>query len=132
MSIFHQALKQHLSYPSSKGLLNTEQLFELPLTSKAGFDLDTVAKAVNAQLKEAGEESFVNAAGNPARAKLALALDAVKAVIADKQADLANKASEQERAARRAVLLEAKADLQNAALKGMTQEQIDAELAKLG
>jgi len=126
-----QSLKQHLRYASIKGELTTEQLFELPLQSKSGFDLDSVARGINTELKAAGEESFVTAA-NPARTALALKLDVVKEIIADRQADNEAKAAASANAERRELLKGILAEKQNEALKALTPEQIAEELKKLG
>lgn len=131
MTIFQQALKAHVRFPSIKGDLTTEQLFDLPLTSRQGLDLDTVARAVNTELKAAGEESFVGSASNPARTVLALKLDVVKAIIADREAENASKAGAAARKEEIQTLMEIKAGKQQEALKAMTAEQIDARIAEL-
>lgn len=59
MNLFEQALRNKYRFPSTKGTLSTEDLFDLPLTSKNGVSLDSVAKAVNRQLIQETEESFV-------------------------------------------------------------------------
>ena len=69
-NLFMQATREKFRFESSKGDLSVEQLWDLPLTSRTGFDLDTVAKAVNADLKASNEESFVNASNNPAVSRL--------------------------------------------------------------
>ena len=82
MTIFEKATREKFRYPSAKGLLTTEQLWELPLTAKSGFSLDDVAKAVNAELKAVDTESFVATEANPAKATLETKLEVVKHVIA--------------------------------------------------
>ncbi len=82
MTIFEKATREKFRYPSTKGLLTTEQLWELPLTAKSGFSLDDVAKAVNAELKAIDTESFVATETNPAKATLETKLEVVKHVIA--------------------------------------------------
>jgi len=58
--MFEKALKSHLRFKTTKGLITTEDLFDLDLISKNGeADLDSLAKALNKEVKEAGEESFV-------------------------------------------------------------------------
>jgi hypothetical protein len=82
VTIFEKATREKFRYPSVKGLLTTEQLWELPLTAKSGFSLDDVAKAVNAELKVVDTESFVATEPNPAKATLETKLEVVKHVIA--------------------------------------------------
>ena len=57
--VYKFAAQNQLRFESIRGDLTVEQLFQLPLRSKGGFDLDSVAKAVNAELRGASEESFV-------------------------------------------------------------------------
>lgn len=85
--MFESALRNKYRYPSSKGDLTTEQLWDLPLTSRAGFDLDSVAKAINADLKQQSDESFVTPTNNARSNELSAKLDIVKHVISVKQAE---------------------------------------------
>lgn len=87
MSNFKKAARLKLRFPSIKGHLSVEQLYDLPLTSKAGFDLDSVAKTINASLRVASEDSFVNTKPNLEKDLNQLCLDIVKEVIADKIAE---------------------------------------------
>lgn len=132
MNIFEQATRQKIRFPSAKGEFTTEQLWELPLTSKTGFDLDTVAREVNRDLKETAEESFVSTRANPARAQLELKLELVKHVIAVKitEADAREKAAS--RAQERQRLQEILARKQDAELEGLSVEDIQKRLAELG
>ncbi|MCO8275093.1 hypothetical protein M1L60_31390 [Actinoplanes sp. TRM 88003] len=87
MSVFEKATREKFRYPSAKGQLTTEQLWELPLTAKSGFSLDDVAKAVNTELKAVDTESFVATETNPAKATLEAKLEIVKHVIAFRLAE---------------------------------------------
>lgn len=131
MSIFEQATRQKLRFQSPKGDLTTEQLWEMPLQSKSQFDLDTVAKAVNADLKAVTEESFVSTNQSPANEKLTLMLDVVKHVIAVRVAEAAAARQRADRAAERQKLLGILADKQDAALHELTPDEIKARLAAL-
>lgn len=132
MNIFEIASRQAFRYPSTKGELTTEQLWELPLQSKTNFDLDNVAKAVNAQLKSLTEESFVATSEKPGKAMAERKLEIVKHIIATKLAenaalrDLAARKTEKEK------LLGALERKQDAALEGMTAEEIQKRIAELG
>lgn len=89
MNIYEIAARSKFRFLSNKGLLMTEQLFDLPLSSKSGCDLDNVARAVNTELKAVSEESFVDATPNARKTELTTMLEIVKAVIASKQEDAA-------------------------------------------
>lgn len=132
MNIFEQAVRQKLRIPSAKGELTVEQLWDLPLQSKTQFDLDTLAKAANRELKGMDEESFVSTTDNPAKAKLELTLDILKHVIAAKMSDAEAAKNRAARAEEREKLLKILADKQNAALGELSVEQIQERLKALG
>lgn len=80
MSIFERATRNKIRFVSNKGLLSTEDLFDLSLTS-----LDNIAKSVNKQIKVESEESFIEQKSR-ASSELELQLDILKFIIADKLA----------------------------------------------
>ena len=58
--MFEKATRRKLRFTSAAGLLSTEDLWDLPLTSATGkANLDDIAKALNRRLKDAEEVSFV-------------------------------------------------------------------------
>lgn len=130
MNIFEQASIQKLRFPSVRGELTTEQLWDLPLTSKSNFDLNTVAKTVNRDLKALAEEDFVSTRTS-ANSRQELMLEIVKHVIASKlatQEAIRNRAA---KAAMRQKVLDALADKQDAELKGLSVEELQKKLAEL-
>lgn len=131
MNLFEQASRTKLRFPSSRGELTVEQLWDLPLQSKSGFDLDTIAKAVNKDLKSRGEESFVSASTDPVKTTLELSLEILKHIIQSKQEENSarlNEAKVRQERERIAGLIDKK---QNEALEGETLEQLQARLAAL-
>jgi len=131
MSIFEQASMQKLRFPSNRGELMTEQLWDLPLQSKGQFDLDTVAKEVNASLKAVTEESFVATTTSPAKSKYELMLEIVKHVIAFKlkvNEELRVKAAN---AAKKEKLVAILGEKQDEALKALTPEELAKQIAEL-
>lgn len=131
VNIFERAARLKLRIQSPRGELAPEQLWDLPLTSKSGFDLDTVARAVNADLKSCTEESFVSTAKNPAADMHALRLELVKFVIADKIAENAARLEAADKAAKKAKLLDALAKKQDQALDAKSIEDLQKELDAL-
>lgn len=127
-NLFLQATREKFRFESPKGDLSVEQLWDLPLTSRTGFDLDTVAKAVNADLKASNEESFVNVNNNPAVSRLQAKLEVVKAIIEVKlaQAEAAKKRAE--KAQRLMEVLHSKKDQE---LQGLSVEEIERRLSQL-
>lgn len=131
MNIFEVATIQKFRFPTAKGEVTVEALWDMPLQSKSGFDLDDVAKTVNAALKSVTEESFVNTKTNPAKEKLTTMLEVVKHVIAAKlkaEEDARTRAS---KLTERAKLLDALEARQNAALASLSEEELKAKLAAL-
>lgn len=137
MDIFETASRRKFRFPSVVGELTTEQLWDLPLTASARSgstyraDLDSVAKAVNVELKSVSDESFVVTRPNPRKGELETMLEVVKHVIAFKIAerDKANAAAD--RAEKRRKLAEALANKQDESLRNMSEEEIRAKLAEL-
>ena len=130
-NLFLQATREKFRFESPKGDLSVEQLWDLPLTSRTGFDLDTVAKAVNADLKASNEESFVNVNNNPAVSRLQAKLEVVKAIIEVKlaQAEAAKKRAE--KAAERQRLMEVLHSKKDQELQGLSVEEIERRLSQL-
>ena len=130
-NIFEQATRQALRFPSVRGELNTEQLWDLALTSRNGFDLDSVAKEVNQRLKAISEESFVIKTSNPEKSDLELKLEVLKHIIAVKQAEADARRNAADRAAERQKLYDILAEKQDSALKELSVEDIQKRLAEL-
>lgn len=131
-NIFELATRQAVRFETNRGLITTEHLWDMPLIAKGGYDLDTVAKGVNAQLKAVSEESFVATRVNPAKADHELRLEVVKHVIAVKLAEQEDRAKAAARAQERAKLLQLLDKKQDAEMEAMTPEQIQKRLAELG
>lgn len=131
MTIFEKASKQKLRFNSNRGDLTAEQLWDLPLQSKSGFDLDTIAKQVNRELKDLSDESFVSRSSTPGKSRMELQLDILKHIIAEK----INSAQEAEKRANQATernkLLDILASKQEESLKGLTVEEIQKRIKEL-
>jgi len=131
MNLFEIATRKAIRFPSIKGELSTEQLWQLPLTSKVGVDLDTLAKGINKELKSTEEESFVATNSNPRRNDLQVKLDILKHIIGVKQEEIAAATKRQANAVERQKLQELLARKNDQALEALTPEQIAAKLAAL-
>ena len=107
------------------------QASDWPLTSRTGFDLDTVAKTVNADLKASNEESFVNASNNPAVSRLQAQLEVVKAIIEVKLAQAEATKKRAEKAAERQRLMEVLHSKKDQELQGLSVEEIERRLSLL-
>jgi hypothetical protein len=131
MNIFEQASRAKTRFPSIRGDLTVEQLWGMPLQAKTGFDLDSVAKEVNAQLKAVSEESFVSTSTNPAKGSLELAMGVVKHVIAVRLQENEEARNKAALAAERQRLIGALGNKQDEELNGMSKEQLLARIAEL-
>lgn len=130
--MFEKATRNKYRYPSVKGDLNSEQLWELPLQSKSGFDLDNVAKEINHRLKEQEEDSFVvTSTANPLKTELADKLAIVVYVIQTKQAENEAARSMAARKAEREQLLEILHSKKNAEMLGLSTSEIEARIKAL-
>lgn len=126
LNIFERAARAKLRFLTTKGNLNTEQLFDLSLT-----ELDTVARSVNKAIKAQGEESFIEESKSKAQVADTLRLDILKAVISAKQAAIRAAETRAENETRRRQIKEALAGKKDEALTKMSAEELEAELEKL-
>lgn len=130
-ALFVEASRLKFRYTSIRGELMTEQLWDIPLTSTTGFDLDTIARAINAELREVSEGSFVTTQPSPRQRALEIALGVLKCVIATKQADQAKAIAAQERAQQRQQILAAISTKEMEALSAASREDLLQQLAAL-
>lgn len=57
--MFEKATRMKLRFETTKGNVTIEDLWDLPLESRASISLDWLAKKLNKEVKENEEESFV-------------------------------------------------------------------------
>lgn len=131
VNIYKEAAQLCLLFPSIRGSLSVTDLFELPLTSRNGFDLDNVAKSVNLALKEEAEESFVEKSTNPTKARLQLMLDIVKDVIETKQEQAKKATRLKANQSEKARLLEVLHGKKDQELQALTPAEIQARIDAL-
>jgi hypothetical protein len=131
--LFEQGTRLKVRFESAKGLLSIEELWDLkPIATRQGeVDLDTVAKAVNKQLNDAQEVSFVKTKSS-ANTLLQLKLDILVYIINVKLAEEEESKVKSAKLAHKELLLELKANKQMQALQSLSLEDIDKQLAELG
>ncbi len=125
MNIFERAVRKKLRFKSSRGMMSTEDLFDLDLQT-----LDTLAKEVNREIKAYDEESFIEEK-SPVATTEELRLEILKHVIKSKIAakDAANKRASLKAKLDR--LKQIRADKEDEALLQMDASDIDKEIASL-
>lgn len=131
-NIYKFAAKNGLRFPSKRGELTAEQLFELPLKSSTGFDLDSIARGINSQLKGVSEESFVeDTSADPRKRALTVALEVVKDVIRTKQEENRAAMDKSRRSLERKKILDAIAAKKDQQLTTASMEDLEKQLAAL-
>lgn len=126
------AAQNKLRFPSNRGDLTVEQLFDLPLLQANGFDLNSVAIMISRQLKVTGEESFVkDTIDNPQRKALEVSLDIVKDIIKTKQEENAARLNRVSKMAERRKILDAMSAKQDQALSVASLEELQKKLDAL-
>lgn len=129
--LFAVATRKAFRFPSVRGQLTTEDVWQLPLTSKTGFDLDSVARAVNVELKSLTEDSFVSVKENPAKAEVAAKLEILKTIIEVKQDEAKKAQLKVKRAEDRRKILDALAAKEDQELTSASKDDLLKRLAEL-
>ncbi len=127
MDKFEQASRLGLRFETSKGLISTEDLWNLPLQSRAGnVSLDGIAKALNKVLKD-DDVSFV-APKTTTNSVNQLRFDIVKHVIDSRlqEQDEAQKAQESKE--KRQKIMEIIAEKEDNSLKSLSVDELKAML----
>lgn len=131
VNLFLLASRKKFRFPSDRGDLTVEQLWDIPLTSRSGFSVNNIAIAVNNELKSLEEESFVETSQNPRRDDLRAMLDILKAVIAIRQEEAKKRSEAAERASMRAQIQEAIEAKKREGLASASLEELQSKLAEL-
>lgn len=133
MHIFEQASILKLRFNTGKGVISTEELWDLPLQSKTGqLNLDDLARIISKTLRDDNVESFVAPATTTAARRLdTLRLDILKHIINAKQAENASKLDAAAKKAERERLTALLAKRQEAALEGLSEEELKRRIDAL-
>lgn len=123
MNMFEKATKQKLRFSSPMGQLSVEDVWDLPLKHRTKFDLDTLAKSINRQIKEHEEESFVTAP-TMANTTLRTKLDIVKYIIEVRMTEAETRAKAAEKRDRNARIMEILERKQNQKLEDMDEAEL--------
>lgn len=129
--IFEYATRNKLRFASSRGELSAEQLWDVPLRSRDGFDLNAIAKTASRALKDVTEESFVESSKTATHARLEFALEAVKYVIETKLEEEKAAVARAERQKEKARLLEILAEKQDGKLSALSERELQKRIAEL-
>jgi hypothetical protein len=135
MSVFETATRKKYRFSSVKGEISTEQLWDVPLSSKDSFDLENIGQTILAGLSTSTTTSLVKINPDPQKAakiaELEGKLEVVKHVISVKVAEMEAAQKKAANKVERDKLLDALARKEDADLEGMSQEAIRKRLAEL-
>jgi hypothetical protein len=125
MSLFEQATRSKLRFDTTKGMLTVEDLWDLPLISKSGaqVNLDDLARAAYKEMEEGAWQSFVQRSTKTSEiAKLRF--DIIKHIIDVKLADRDAASERAEKAAKKQRILELIATKEDESLAGKSLEEL--------
>lgn len=124
--MFEKATRMRLRFETTAGLIDVEDLWQLPLTSTRGkINLDDIAKDLHKKLKNDDEVSFVYKDKKPESLDQ-LRFDIVKHIIDVKIAEREAEADATARKEKKQKILALIAEKQDENLRGMTLEQLTA------
>lgn len=130
--MYKYAAMKKIRFDSCRGDLTVEHLFDMPLKSTTGFDLDTIARDISRNLKALGEESFVeDTSDDPCRKELEVSLEIVKDVIKTKQETAAAAVNMAKRRDDRRKILDALSAKKDQQLTAASIEELEQKLAAL-
>lgn len=129
--IFEYATRNKLRFTSSRGELTVEQLWDVPLRSSDGFNLNAIAKSANEAVKVINEENFVETTRTVAHTRIETVLEVVKHVIGVKLADETAAKKRAENKVKREKLLTALAEKQNGKLSALSERELKKQIDEL-
>lgn len=126
MNIFERASRSKVRFQTRKGLISTEDLWDLSLKH-----LDSMAGSINQEIEKLGSKSFLSDASTPQSSEMQLKLDLLIHVIRSKEQQ--NKAAETRASnmRQRAALEQILSEKRNEELKGKSVEEIQAMIDQL-
>lgn len=127
--MFEKATRQKLQFFTSRGALQVQDVWDMPITSKNGFNLDELYKSIKKDMKDTSEEGLVST--SVVNEDDQLRLEIITHIFNVKTAEAAAKASAKEKAEKRSVLLDLIAQKDADELAGKSKEELLKELEAL-
>jgi hypothetical protein len=122
--LFVKATRENFQFPF-RGMVNVIDLWTLSLNN-----LDSVFKALNAEVKKTEEESLLHAKSKEDE-ELSEKIEIVKYIVGVKLEEIKSREDAKKNKEMKQRLLEIKAKRQDAALENMSDEELDKALAEL-
>lgn len=132
--IFKYAARHKLRFPSTRGELTVEQLWDVPLRmrdgSRDGFNLNEIAKSVSRAVKET-EENFVETTRTVEQARREAAMEIVLDVISTKLAEEKAAATRAKNKQDQALLLAILAEKKAGKLSELSEKELERKIKAL-
>lgn len=126
-----QPRRRHERFPSPKGELTVEQLWDVPLTG-GDFNLNAIAKAANKAYKEVTEENFVETTTvTPEQRRRAMVLETIKSVIEMKIEEVDTAKTRADKKAKKAQLVGILAEKENDKLAALGVAELKRQIKEL-
>lgn len=131
-TLFERALRAKTRFPSPRGSLTLEQLWDVPLRSaRDDFNLNTIAQAVDADLQKSTKKDFVDGGANPEATNVKLAFEIVEHVIETKKDEEAAAKTRADNKQEREKLLKILAEKQEGKLSDLSEKELQRRIAAL-
>jgi len=129
--MFKKAAKLKLRFETNTmGDITTEDLYDVPLTNGSNVSLDNIARLLNKQIKEYGEESFVLKKDDSNKI-LELKFAIVKSIIEEKLEEIEDNKNALMSKAKKQKILEALALRESSDLAGKSTDELKDMLKDL-
>jgi hypothetical protein len=125
-TIFEKASRQKTRFSSSRGNLNTEDLWDLPVG-----ELDGIFKSMNAELRTKSEESLLGDQNDMVASELEMRVAIIRHIVHVKLVDAAAAEQEVARGQKKARIMAILADKQDEGLVAMSEEELSEMLEDL-
>ena len=122
--MFETAVRNKYRY-SYKGIITTEDLWDLPLTG-----LDSIYKALNKQVRQSQEDSLLEVKSKE-NETLEMQIEIVKYIVSVKQQEAEARVAQKENAEKRRRIMEIMADKQDEELKNKSMADLQKILDSL-
>lgn len=130
MNIFEYATRNKIRFPTERGYLTVEDLWDLPLISTRGLSLDQIGRDLRKAIRENEEESLVEVY-NPIENEMTIMFNIVKHIIDTKQQENINRKNKAEKDLKIKKLEEILARKTEDSLNELSIDDIKAEIEKI-
>ncbi len=129
--MFERATRLRLRFPSSRGSINVEDVWQLPMTHDVHTSLESLADAMYAELEKAKKPSFIAKTKSAVTPEQQLRFDIVIHIIDARQDELKAKARKKANEEERKEILEILSDQASAKRKDQSEVTLRRRLAAL-